>query len=96
MPEGTVERLRARLQALEPQRIEIADDSAKHAGHEGAKSGGGHYRLTLVSERFRGLPRLARHRLVYDSAGDLMQREIHALTMVLQTPEEAGVSPFPL
>jgi BolA protein len=96
MPDGTVERLRARLQALEPRRIEIVDDSARHAGHEGAKSGGGHYRLTLVSERFRGQPRLARHRLVYDAAGDLMQREIHALTMVLQTPEEAGVSPSPL
>jgi BolA protein len=96
MLEGTVERLRARLQQLDPQRIDIIDDSARHAGHEGAKSGGGHYQLTLVSERFRGLPRLARHRLVYDAAGDLMQREIHALTMVLQTPEEAGVSPFPL
>jgi BolA protein len=96
MPEGTAERLRSRLQQLDPQRIDIIDDSARHAGHEGAKSGGGHYQLTLVSERFRGLPRLARHRLVYDAAGDLMQREIHALTMVLQTPEEAGVSPFPL
>jgi BolA protein len=96
MPDGTIERLRARLQVLEPKRIDVVDDSAKHAGHEGAKSGGGHYRLTLVSARFHGLPRLARHRLVYDAAGDLMQREIHALTMVLQTPEEAGVSPFPL
>jgi BolA protein len=96
MPDGTIERLRARLQVLEPTRIDVVDDSARHAGHEGAKSGGGHYQLTLVSERFRGLPRLARHRLVYDAAGDLMQREIHALTMVLQTPEEAGVSPFPL
>jgi BolA protein len=96
MPEGTVERLRARLQALQPRQLAIADDSAKHAGHEGAKSGGGHYRLVLVSDRFRGLPRLARHRLVYDSLGEMMQREVHALTMVLQTPEEAGVIPPPL
>jgi len=96
MPEGTVERLRERLQALQPQSVEIDDDSALHAGHEGAKSGGGHYRLRLVSRRFGGLSRLARHRLVYDSVGQMMQREVHALTLVLQTPEEAGVTPLPL
>jgi BolA protein len=91
MPEGTVERLRWCLQSLQPLALAIDDDSARHAGHEGAKSGGGHYRLRLVSRRFEGLPRLARHRLVYDSLGQMMQREVHALTMVLQTPEEAGV-----
>jgi len=96
MPEGTVERLRERLQALQPQSVEIDDESALHAGHEGAKSGGGHYRLRLVSCRFEGLSRLARHRLVYDSLGQIMQREVHALTLVLQTPEEAGVTPLPL
>jgi BolA protein len=96
MPEGTVERLRLRLQVLQPLRLAIEDDSAKHAGHEGAKSGGGHYRLHLVSHRFEGLPRLARHRLVYDSLGEMMQREVHALSMVLQTPEEAGVDSPPL
>ena len=96
MPEGTVERLRQRLQALQPQCLAIEDDSARHAGHEGARSGGGHYRLHLVSRRFEGLPRLARHRLVYDSLGELMQREVHALAMLLQTPDEAGVvSPSP-
>lgn len=96
MPEGTVERLRERLQALQPQSIEIDDESAMHAGHEGARSGGGHYRLRLVSRRFEGLSRLARHRLVYDSLGQMMQREVHALSLVLQTPEEAGVTPLPL
>ena len=96
MPEGTADRLRERLQSLRPDAVEIEDESALHAGHEGAKSGGGHYRLRLVSEQFAGLPRLARHRLVYDAAGDLMRREIHALTMVLQTPEEAGVASPPL
>ncbi len=96
MPEGTVERLRERLQALQPQSVEIDDDSVLHAGHEGARSGGGHYRLRLVSRRFDGLSRLARHRLVYDSVGQMMQREVHALTLVLQTPEEAGVTPLPL
>lgn len=93
MPEGTLERMRQRLQALQPLALAIDDDSARHAGHEGAKSGGGHYRLRLVSHRFAGLPRLARHRLVYDSLGSMMQREVHALSLVLQTPEEAGVTP---
>lgn len=97
MPEGTVERMRERLQALAPVGLHIDDESAKHAGHEGAKSGGGHYRLRLVSARFEGLPRQARHRLVYDALGQMMQREVHALSMVLKTPQEAGVdSPSPL
>ncbi|UCG97996.1 MAG: BolA family transcriptional regulator [Burkholderiales bacterium] len=96
MPEGTVERIRERLQALQPLALAIDDDSALHAGHEGARSGGGHYRLRMVSQRFAGLPRLARHRLVYDSLGPMMQREVHALSLVLQTPEEAGVAPPPL
>src|SRR5512136_1809574 len=95
MPEGTVERMRQRLQALAPERLDIDDDSARHAGHEGAKGGGGHFRLRLVSRRFEGLPRLARHRLVYDSLAEMMQREVHALAMVLQTPDEAGVAPPP-
>ena len=96
MPEGTVERIRERLQALQPLLLAIDDDSALHAGHEGARSGGGHYRLRMVSQPFAGLPRLARHRLVYDSLGPMMQREVHALSLVLQTPEEAGVAPPPL
>jgi len=96
MPEGTVERLRQLLQALQPLALTIDDDSALHAGHEGAKSGGGHYRLFLVSPRFDGLSRQARHRLVYDSLGEMMRREVHALTMSLQTPGEAGVTPPPL
>ena len=95
MPEATVERIRQRLQALQPQAVQIEDDSAKHAGHLGAASGGGHYRLRMVSHRFEGLSRLARHRLVYDSLGQMMQREVHALSMVLLTPSEAGVAPLP-
>ncbi len=96
MPEGTVDRIRARLQqTLQPQEIAIDDESALHAGHEGAKSGGGHYRLRVVSPMFDGLPRLARHRLVYDSLGEMMRREVHALTMTLLTPAETGVAPSP-
>ncbi len=93
MPEATVERMRQRLQALQPQALAIEDDSEKHAGHPGAASGGGHYRLRLVSRRFEGLPRLARHRLVYDSLNEMMRRDVHALSMVLLTPAEAGVPP---
>jgi BolA protein len=88
MPEGTVERIRARLAVLAPLELAVEDDSAQHAGHEGARSGGGHYRLRMVSERFSGLPRMARHRLVYDALHDLMQRDIHALSMNLLAPGE--------
>ena len=80
--------MRERLSVLDPQQLEIADDSAKHAGHAGAASGGGHYRMSIVSQRFAGLPTLARHRLVYDALGAMMKREIHALGIVARTPEE--------
>jgi BolA protein len=88
MPEGTIERMRERLRVLEPVTLEIGDDSARHAGHPGAASGGGHYTLLLVSPQFAGAHRIARHRLVYDALADLMQREIHALAMTLLAPDE--------
>lgn len=59
-----------------------------HAGHEGAKSGGGHYRLTIVSERFEGLRLVMRHRLVYDSVHDMMHTDIHALAITALAPSE--------
>ena len=98
MPEGTVGRMRERLAALAPLELAIEDDSARHAGHPGAASGGGHYNVRIVSARFEGRTRLERHRLVYDALADLMQREIHALAMVLLAPGEAERSagaPFP-
>ena len=88
MSESTIERMRERLDALAPTELRIDDDSAQHAGHVGAAGGGGHYRLRLASARFSGLSRMARHRLVYDCLDDLMQREIHALTMTLLAPNE--------
>lgn len=92
-PDSTVQRLRTRLQeALAPTQLEIEDESQAHAGHPGARAGGGHYRVTLVSERFAGLSRLARHRLVYDALRDLMQRDVHALSLSLVTPDEAGAT----
>lgn len=97
MPEGTIERMRERLRVLSPTEITIADESAMHAGHAGAASGGGHYRMTLVSAAFTGQPRVKRHRLVYDALADLMQREIHALAMTLLAPDETrpGSAPLP-
>lgn len=94
MPEATIARMRECLQALDPLTIQIDDDSAKHAGHPGAAGGGGHYRLHLVSHRFEGLTRLARHRLVYDALAEMMQCDVHALSMTLLTPAEAGVAPL--
>ena len=81
-------RMRERLSALHPQHLEIEDQSALHAGHEGAKSGGGHFRLLLVSQSFAGRRTVERHRMVYDSLGDMMRREIHALSIQALAPEE--------
>jgi BolA protein len=89
MPEGTVDRIRDRLAVLAPIEVAIDDESALHAGHPGAASGAGHYRLRVISARFSGESRMARHRLVYDALADLMQREIHALAMTLLAPGEA-------
>lgn len=75
---------------FEPLACQIDDESALHAGHAGAASGGGHYRLRLVSTRFEGLGKVGRHRLVYDCLRELMQKEIHALAMTLLTPSEAS------
>ena len=95
MPEGTVQRMRERLGRLAPLELVIEDESALHAGHAGAASGGGHYRMILVSAAFAGQPRVVRHRLVYDALADLMQREIHALAMTLLAPDEPGPAPAP-
>jgi BolA family transcriptional regulator, general stress-responsive regulator len=85
-----VERITMLLQDLSPLSCQVEDESALHAGHAGAASGGGHYRLHLVSSRFEGLNRVSRHRLVYDCLGKLMKTEIHALALTLLTPAEAN------
>ncbi|MFY9329836.1 MAG: BolA family protein [Georgfuchsia sp.] len=84
----TIDQMHERLVVLEPQAINITDDSAKHAGHAGARSGGGHYRMTIVSPRFAGMAMMARHRLVYDALGSLMQHDIHALSITARTPQD--------
>ena len=73
--------LRQRLASLEPIRFELIDDSALHAGHAGAKSGGGHYRLLIVSSAFTGKSTVARHRMIYSALGDLMRDKIHAISI---------------
>ena len=84
----TPEQMHARLAVLLPSSIEIIDDSALHAGHAGAKSGGGHFRLTIISPEFAGKATMARHRMVYDALGSLMQHQIHALSITAKTPEQ--------
>lgn len=80
--------MRSKLAALTPTLLEITDDSHKHAGHAGARSGGGHFVLRIVSAQFVGKSTMGRHRMIYSALGEMMQREIHALTIQAQTPEE--------
>lgn len=84
---STLDAMREKLAALEPLRLEIADDSAKHAGHAGARDGG-HYRLTIVSPRFSGYATMQRHRLIYEALGPMMRGEIHALSIKAMAPDE--------
>ncbi len=84
----TAARIRADLERqLAPAQVLIEDESARHAGHPGAREGG-HFRVRVVSERFRGLPRVARHRMVYQAVEPLLARGVHALAIEARTPEE--------
>jgi BolA protein len=85
---NAAELIRERLSALAPESISIEDESAQHAGHAGARGGGGHYRVVVVSAQFAGQPPQARHRMVYDALGPLMRKEIHALTIQAYAPDE--------
>ena len=89
MSAAVVAQLRSALeQAFAPTTLEILDDSAAHAGHEGSRAGG-HYRVTVVAEAFRGRSRLERHRLVYAAVAPLFQGAVHALNVVARTPDES-------
>ena len=83
-----IEQMRTMLATFQPVQLEIIDDSHKHAGHEGARSGGGHYTLQIVSTQFAGKPTLARHRMIYSALGEMMKHDIHALNIKAYTPEE--------
>jgi len=81
-PDDRVGAIQHRLTAaLSPDSLEVIDESHLHAGHPGARDGRGHFRVRIVSDQFAGLPRLARHRKIYQAMGRLMQSDIHALSI---------------
>jgi BolA protein len=85
-----MERMQARLkETFSPLECLLEDESALQAGHAGAASGGGHFRLRIVSAQFEKQSRINRHRLVYDCLNDMMHTEIHALAITALTPSEA-------
>ena len=87
MNEARITEIRRRLEAtLEPTQLEIVDESHKHVGHAGARDGRGHFHVRIASAQFVGLPPLQRHRLIYDAVGDLMDTDIHALSIEASAP----------
>ncbi|HET7369366.1 MAG TPA: BolA family protein [Gammaproteobacteria bacterium] len=83
-----LERIRSRLEgAFAPAALEVCDDSHLHVGHPGARSGMGHFHVNIVAERFRGVPPLERHRLIYTALDDMMKTDIHALTLSARAPD---------
>lgn len=83
-----LDRIEQKLAVLTPDSVELIDDSEKHAHHEGAKSGGGHFQLIIVSPLFEGKSTQARHRMVHAALGEMLEREIHALSIKAYTPDE--------
>ncbi len=77
-----------RLAPLGAESLEVYDDSHEHAGHAGARDGGGHFQLLIVADAFTGKSRVMRHRMVYDALRPLMPGQIHALAIRAYTPEE--------
>lgn len=84
-----VELIEVKLQqAFSPSKLQVKDQSHLHAGHEGAKSGGGHFDVRIVSDAFAGKRPLQRHRMVYDALDSMMHTEIHALRITAKSPDE--------
>ena len=85
-----VEMIRERLtNNLHPTKLDIIDESARHAGHAGAASGGGHFIVNISASVFKDKTLIQRHRLVYDAVDDIMHSEIHALSIQAKTPDES-------
>jgi BolA family transcriptional regulator, general stress-responsive regulator len=85
------ERIRSRLEeALAPEELSVEDEGHLHAGHAGARSGLGHFRVRIVSKAFAGLTSLQRHRLVYEALGEMMHQDIHALGIEAYAPTETA------
>ena len=91
-PTRTTDAIRQRLTAaLAPSRLDLTDESALHAGHAGARpEGESHFRILIVAATFAGKSRLERQRMVFAALGDLMQTDIHALSISALTPDEAA------
>ncbi|MBS0199301.1 MAG: BolA family transcriptional regulator [Proteobacteria bacterium] len=90
MAETRIAAIRSALEAaFQPEALEIIDDSARHAGHAGARDGRGHFKVRIVADAFAGQGLLARHRSVYAALGTLMQTDIHALQIEAKTPAES-------
>lgn len=83
--EATLQLIRDRLAELDPVSVSLTDDSARHAGHAGAKEGG-HFRLEIVAACFAGMSRLQAQRLVLERIGDLHAAGIHALSITTRGP----------
>lgn len=84
-----IERIRDCLQqAFAPQELLLEDESHLHAGHAGAATGRGHFRLRIVAAAFEGQSAVARHRQVYAALGEMMQTDIHALAITARSPSE--------
>ena len=75
-------------EAFSPSMLQVKDQSHLHAGHEGARSGGGHFDVRIVSDAFAGKRPLQRHRMIFDALGAMMDTEIHALRITAKSPEE--------
>jgi BolA family transcriptional regulator, general stress-responsive regulator len=86
-PNDLQQEIRRRLAALEPDLLDLRDDSAMHAGHAG-NTGGGHFSLTLVSSQFHGKSQIMRHRAIYQALQDLIPNFIHALSITAHAPGE--------
>lgn len=95
MTADRVARIREKLEAaFRPDVLEVVDESHLHAGHPGAASGLGHFRVQIVSDRFANVSTLERHRLVYHALGSMMQTDIHALSVTARTPDDYGRARF--
>lgn len=82
-------------EVLDPEKLEVIDESHLHIGHPGAATGLGHFRVHISSRKFTGLTPIQRHRLVYDALGPMMQTDIHALSLTLETPSQGDAQSVP-
>lgn len=80
--------IRTALLALQPTALTVKDESHLHANHAGAKSGGGHFAIDITSTVFQGKTPVQRHQMIYETLGDLMKHDIHAVSIVAKSPND--------